>query len=210
MRLRPTGNKGPAAVSLESFSAYHASESWTWEHMALTRARAVAGPENLCRRIEEEIHHRLARKPDAAKILRDVREMRAKVETTYPGRNAWDLKYAPGGLMDVEFIAQTLQLLHAHDHPDILDSNTVAALEKIAKHQLLTTADASLLLDAARLYQALTQALRIALDDVLDANAATPALKALLARAGGVPDFTALQARLARLQQVGPRTPLTA
>ena len=59
MRLRPTGNKGPAAVSLKSFVDYHASESWTWEHMALTRARLMAGPESLWRRLDEEIRRRL-------------------------------------------------------------------------------------------------------------------------------------------------------
>ncbi len=201
MRLRPTGNKGPAAVSLESFAAYHASESWTWEHMALTRARAVAGPENLSRRIEEEIRRRLTQKPDAEKILTDVRDMRAKVEASYPGKGPWDLKYVPGGLMDVEFITQTLQLLHAHDHPGILDTNTIAALEKIAGAKLLSAPDTALLLEAARLYQALTQAMRIALDDVLEDGTATPALKVFLARAGGVPSFPELERRLAALRE---------
>ena len=58
--------------------------------------------------------------------------MRAKIAAQYPGRNRWDLKYAPGGLVDIEFLAQTLQLVHAPAHPAILDTNTVAALEKIA------------------------------------------------------------------------------
>jgi glutamate-ammonia-ligase adenylyltransferase len=200
MRLRPTGNKGPAAVSLKSFADYHASESWTWEHMALTRARAVAGPADLSHRVEEEIRRRLAVKPEAAKILTDVREMRAKVEATYPGHNVWDLKYAPGGMMDIEFIVQTMQLLHAHAHPQILDSNTIAVLNKLAEAGLLDAGDAALLLEAAALQQALTQTLRIALDETLKAEEATPALKALLAQAGGAGDFATLEQRLARLQ----------
>ena len=97
MRLRPTGNKGPAAVSLKSFVDYHASESWTWEHMALTRARLVAGSETLRQRLADEIRRRLTTKPDGGKILADVRDMRAKVETQFPGASIWDLKYAPGG-----------------------------------------------------------------------------------------------------------------
>ncbi len=201
MRLRPTGNKGPAAVSLKSFADYHASESWTWEHMALTRARSVAGPARSCaRRTEDEIRRRLTAKPDAEKILTDVREMRAKVEAAYPGRNGWDLKYAHGGMMDIEFIAQTLQLLHAHAQPQILETNTIAALNRLAAAKLLEAGDAALLLDAAGLEQALTQTLRIALDESLKAEEATPALKALLARAGGMRDFAALEQRLARLQ----------
>jgi glutamate-ammonia-ligase adenylyltransferase len=200
MRLRPTGNKGPAAVSLKSFVDYHASESWTWEHMALTRARLVAGPEPLRSRLGHEIRRRLTTKPDAKKIRADVRDMRAKIEGQYPGDSIWDLKYAPGALMDIEFIAQTLQLLHAHDRPDILDANTVAALKKLAAAGLLKAADAALLLDAAMLQQSLTQTARIALDETLRPAEATAALKALLARAGGAPDFAALEQRLAGLQ----------
>jgi glutamate-ammonia-ligase adenylyltransferase len=200
MRLRPTGNKGPAAVSLKSFVDYHASESWTWEHMALTRARLVAGPEDFRRRLDGEIRRRLTTEPDTAKIRADVRDMRAKVESQYPGDSIWDLKYAPGALMDIEFIAQTLQLLHAHARPDILDANTVAALNKLATAGLLNSEDAALLLDAAMLQQSLTQTVRIALDETLRPAEATPALKALLARAGGVPDFAALETRLAALQ----------
>ncbi len=113
MRLRPSGNKGPAAVSFKSFADYHARESWTWEHMALTRARLVAGPENLRARIEAEIAARLTTPRDARIILADAREMRKKIAAQYPGRNAWDLKYAPGGLIDIEFLAQALQLVHA-------------------------------------------------------------------------------------------------
>ena len=196
MRLRPTGNKGPAAVSLKSFVDYHASESWTWEHMALTRARTVAGPPGLRKRVEDEIRRRLTTRPDPEKILADVRNMRAKVEATYPGKNSWDLKYAPGGMMDIEFIAQTMQLLHAHAQPQILDTNTIAVLGRLAKANLLNTADAGLLKGAADLEQALTQTLRIALDETLKAEEATPALKELLARAGGAADFALLEQRL--------------
>jgi len=201
MRLRPTGNKGPAAVSLKSFADYHASESWTWEHMALTRARCVAGPADLRGRIDEEIRRRLVAKSDAAKILTDVREMRAKVEAAYPGRNAWDLKYAHGGMMDIEFITQTIQLLHAHTCPQILDTNTIAALNKVSSVGLLEADHAALLLEAAGLEQALTQTLRIALDETLQPEEATPALRALLARAGGATEFAALERHLARLQE---------
>jgi glutamate-ammonia-ligase adenylyltransferase len=208
MRLRPTGNKGPAAVSLKSFSDYHASESWTWEHMALTRARLVAGPADLSRQIENEIRRRLTAPPDAAKILNDVREMRAKVQAQYPGRNPWDLKYAPGGLMDIEFIAQALQLLHGHRNPGVLDTNTIAALAKMRDAGFLNADEAELLLEAAALEQALTQTLRITLDDPLKVEEAAPGLKELLVRAGEAPDFGSLVRRLTRLQG-GVRTLFT-
>ncbi len=85
MRLRPTGNKGPVAVSLESFAAYHASESWTWEHMALTRGRLVAGSESLRGRVEAEIRRRLTEARDPAAIIADARDMRARMAESFPG-----------------------------------------------------------------------------------------------------------------------------
>ena len=196
MRLRPSGNKGPAAVSLKSFTDYHARESWTWEHLALTRARLVAGPKMLSARIEAEIATRLAQPREPHHILTDAREMREKIAAQYPGHNRWDLKYAPGGLIDIEFLAQALQLIHAPARPDILDTNTVAALQKIAAAGFLGEADARILIEAAGLEQALTQVLRIALDETLEAETASAGLKALLARAGGAADFTALEREL--------------
>ena len=132
MRLRPSGNKGPAAVSFQSFADYHARESWTWEHMALTRARLWRGQKNCATRIEAEIAQRLTTPRDPGRILADAREMRKKIATQYPGGNVWDLKYAPGGLIDIEFVAQALQLIHAPAHPAILDTNIIAALKKMA------------------------------------------------------------------------------
>ena len=119
--------------------------------------------------------------------------MRQKIAAQYPGHNRWDLKYAPGGLIDIEFLAQTWQLIHAPAHPAILDTNTIAALEKIAAAGLFDPDGCETLIEAARLEQALTQILRIALDEGFDAATATAGLKALLARAGGAADFAGLE-----------------
>ena len=200
MRLRPTGNKGPVAVSLKSFADYHASESWTWEHMALTRGRLVAGPRDLQARVAAEIRRRLveARAPSA--IINDARDMRARMAETFPGRNVWDLKHAPGGLVDIEFIAQALQLVHAQAQPEILNTNTVAALFNLKAAGFLAAADADALVTSAGLQHALTQVLRIALDETPDIEDATPGLKALLTKAAGESSFAATQMRLAKLQ----------
>ncbi|HYJ36248.1 MAG TPA: hypothetical protein VEV64_08840, partial [Rhizomicrobium sp.] len=200
MRLRPTGNKGPVAVSLKGFSEYHARESWTWEHMALTRARVIAGPPVLAAKVGGEIRKRLTQWRDAKTIIADARDMRARMAETFPGRNRWDLKHAPGGLVDIEFIAQTLQLIHAPANPGLLDTNTIAALEKLRAAGLLPVADADLLIESAGLQHALTQVLRIALDHTPEIDDATPGLKALLARAARAGSFADAQARLAELQ----------
>jgi glutamate-ammonia-ligase adenylyltransferase len=200
MQLRPTGNKGPVAVSLESFAHYHETESWTWERMALTRARVIAGPPALAAKLDAAIAAALRRRSDWRALFADARQMREKVAAQYPGKNPWDLKYAPGGLMDIEFVTQTLQLRHAHENPAVLSTNTIAALKRLAKAGALSEIDVEALIAAANLEHALTQALRIALDGPLDAQTATPGLQALLARAGEVKDFAVLQKLLADLQ----------
>ena len=201
MRLRPTGNKGPVAVSLQSFSDYHSSESWTWEHMALTRGRLVAGAPALQARVEAEIRRRLTQARDPAAIIADARSMRARMAETFPGRNAWDLKYAPGGLVDIEFIAQTLQLVHAPARPAVLDTNTVGALIMLKGAGALMAQDADVLLASARLQHALTQVLRIALDETPEIEQATPGLKALLTRAAEAGSFAETQKKLAEMQR---------
>jgi glutamate-ammonia-ligase adenylyltransferase len=200
MRLRPTGNKGPVAVSLKSFAAYHASESWTWEHMALTRGRLIGGPPELQARVAAEIRRRLTQPREGAAIIADARDMRARMAESFAGRNPWDLKHASGGLVDIEFIAQTLQLVHGPARPDILDTNTIAALEKLRRAAFLAAPDADVLVASARLQHALTQVLRIALDETPTIEEATPGLKGLLTRAAEAGSFAEVQMRLARLQ----------
>ena len=110
LRLRPSGNKGPVATSIRAFSKYQAEEAWTWEHMALTRARAVAGEDSLRAEARTLIDEVLARPRDEAKLIKDLVEMRDLIETEKPPRDIWDVKLIPGGLIDIEFIAQYLSL----------------------------------------------------------------------------------------------------
>ncbi len=198
MRLRPTGNKGPVAVSLESFRRYHETEAWTWERLALTRARSIAGSHALCREVEAVIRSALVARSEPARIVADAREMREKLAAQFPGKNRWDLKFAPGGLVDIEFVAQTLQLVAAR--PELLDCNTIGALEKLEAAGMLEAYDAGDLIAAAQLQHALVQVLRIAVDGTLDPDAASESLKSLLARAGGCTGFAELEFRLADLQ----------
>jgi glutamate-ammonia-ligase adenylyltransferase len=200
MRLRPTGNKGPAAVSLKSFVDYHASESWTWEHMALTRARVVTGAPPARAALSAAIRRRLTAATDGARVIADALDMRARMAETFSDSNPWDLKHARGGLVDIEFIAQALQLVHAQDQPEVLNPNTVAALHNLHAAGFLANADAAVLVAAAALQHALTQVLRVALDETPKLAEATPGLKALLVQAGEAADFPALEARLFELQ----------
>ena len=131
MRLRPSGQKGPVATQLSSFIHYQANEAWTWEHLALTRARVVSGPPEITARVEAAIRDALLKRRDRDKIAADVRDMRARIAKEKGTDDIWDLKQVRGGLVDLEFIAQHLQLVHAADNPSVLDQNTVGAYQKL-------------------------------------------------------------------------------
>ena len=163
MRLRPSGRAGPLATQIGGFAGYQENEAWTWEHMALTRARVVSASPAFRARVEGVIREVLTRPRDAAMIAGDVVEMRAAIATEKGDGNRWDIKYAAGGLVDLEFIAQYLQLVHAHDKPDILDTSTARVLEKAWALRLIAAEDAEVLRAAVQLYHDLTQILRLCL-----------------------------------------------
>jgi [glutamine synthetase] adenylyltransferase / [glutamine synthetase]-adenylyl-L-tyrosine phosphorylase len=135
-----------------------------------------------------------------------VRDMRARIEVEKGTQDIWDIKHHRGGLVDVEFIAQYLQLIHAHDHPQILDTNTITALEKLQIRGLLAAADAAILLPAAQLYNDLTQILRLCVEGPFHPDTAPDGLKSMLAAAAGVSDFPAVEDLLRqRLAEVTDR-----
>lgn len=199
MRLRPSGNQGPVAVSLERFISYHRENAWTWEKMALTRARVVAGPDSFRARVSEAITSLLSSPAEPARIRTDARSMRQKLEAQFPARSAWDLKFAAGGLVDIEFCVQVLQLCHS-DKPSIFDQNTIGAAGKLMKAGVLAPADHRALTTAALMQQELTQVLRVATEGEFRPNTATAGLRALLARIGGVSDFADLEVLLQQRQ----------
>ena len=201
MRLRPSGNQGPVAVHLDTFIEYQREKAWTWERMALTRARVVSGPPELRNKVEPAIRLALTHRVKQGAVLTDAHAMREKLSQKFPSRDSWDTKFAPGGLVDIEFIAQALQLCRAPGNPDVLEQNTVAALEKLRAAGVLSASEAAELIDAGLLQHALTQALRIALDGPFQPEAASPGLKALLTRAGATKDFPTLEARLYAAQK---------
>lgn len=196
MRLRPSGQKGPVAAQLSTFREYQAREAWTWEHLALTRARVITGPPALRAEVEAAIRDTLMRPRDRARVAADVIDMRARIAAEKGTDNIWDLKQVRGGLVDLEFMAQHLQLVNAAEHPEVLDQNTLAAYRKLAAAGLLAAGDADRLIAATRLIHNLTQILRLCLEEPFDPATAPSGLKALLARAGDAPDFATLEGAL--------------
>ncbi len=201
MRLRPSGRSGPLATQIDGFASYQEREAWTWEHMALTRARVISAPPEFAARIEAIIRTVLCRKREAAAIAADVVEMRAAIAKEKGDADPWDLKYAAGALVDIEFIAQYLQLVHAAALPDILDTSTARTLEKAERFGVLNADDAAVLRPAVALFHNLTQILRLCLPGKFDSAAVGAGVLGLLARAADLPDFPALQAHVTETQQ---------
>lgn len=196
MQLRPSGTKGPVAVSHAAFEDYYAQEAETWELMALTRARVVwATSPAFAADAETAIETALRRPRDRGRTAHDVREMRELMERERPPKGDWDLKLSPGGLVDIEFAAQFLQLAHAAAGGP-LRANTAEALDQAEAAGLAPAAPMEALKTAWRLQQDLTQLLKLALTDADDPADQPKGFRQILSRAGGARDLKGLRSRL--------------
>ena len=200
MRLRPSGRAGPVASHVDAFAEYQDKEAWTWEHMALTRARVISASPEFRDKIESVIREVLTRPRDAAGVAMDVADMRRAIALEKGEDDLWDLKHVAGGLVDIDFIAQYLQLVHAADKPDILNVDTLHVLDNAARLGVLPTASAAILRSAALLYHDLTQVLRLCVNERFNPETAGEDLLQIMARAGDAPDFSSLQARVKETQ----------
>ncbi|WP_404385031.1 bifunctional [glutamine synthetase] adenylyltransferase/[glutamine synthetase]-adenylyl-L-tyrosine phosphorylase [Caenispirillum salinarum] len=198
LRLRPSGKKGPLAASLESFIKYNREDAWTWEHLALVRARVACGDPDLSQNIRDAICEVLTRPRDRDALLMDVSKMRALMakEHTKAG-DIWDVKHMRGGMVDVEFISQTLQLLHGHEHPDILNSNTGDGLKNLAAADILDAADAETLDRAHFLWLTIQGLLRHSIPGKFDESQISAGLYRKLVSACGCKDMDGLKALIA-------------
>ncbi|HEX2634255.1 MAG TPA: bifunctional [glutamine synthetase] adenylyltransferase/[glutamine synthetase]-adenylyl-L-tyrosine phosphorylase [Bradyrhizobium sp.] len=200
MRLRPSGRAGPVASHVQSFAEYQEREAWTWEHMALSRARVISAPPGFRSRIEEIISDVLTRPRDAAATAMDVADMRRAIALEKGEDDVWDLKYVAGGLVDIDFVAQYLQLVHAAAKPDILDVSTLRVIDNAARLGILPPSAAEVLRSAANLYHDLTQILRLCVSEKFKPESSGEDLLRVMARAGDAPDFSSLEARIKETQ----------
>jgi len=195
LRLRPSGNKGPVATHVDAFRKYQREEAWTWEHMALTRARAIAGGRALCARVEAEVADILARPREANKVFADAAEMRAVLAEEKPPRDIFDLKLIPGGQIDLEFIAQCARLTGAI-LPDVWPpTSTGDALARLTP-DFCDAQTRDELVGAYALYLTLTQIVRLCLTGPLDPKDVPPGLADLLLRSTDLPDMAVLEAHI--------------
>jgi [glutamine synthetase] adenylyltransferase / [glutamine synthetase]-adenylyl-L-tyrosine phosphorylase len=196
MRLRPSGRKGPVATQLAGFVDYQRTEAETWEHMALTRARVIAGDASITDAVVTAVQQIVALERDPIKLRRDIVEMRALIAQEKGDTNRWDLKLTAGGTIDIEFIAQYLVLRHAAQHPAIVDTATDAVLANARELGLVAHAEATALINAQRLLADATQMIRLTVEGAFEPANVAEAVRRQIARGCGLPDFVTLDREL--------------
>ncbi len=200
LRLRPSGRSGPIATRLSAFEVYHQKEAWTWEHMALTRARVVAGSPVLAAQVEASIRRILTLPRDPDHLRSEAAAMRERMAAQGRVEDPWAVKTVRGGLIDLEFIAQVLQLRCAAKCPDVLHQNTMTAFARLASAGCLRADQARRLIAASRLQQSVAQVLTLAIDGPVDGQSISRPLQGVLERSAGVAAFARLEENLLRTQ----------
>ncbi|MGX9179589.1 bifunctional [glutamine synthetase] adenylyltransferase/[glutamine synthetase]-adenylyl-L-tyrosine phosphorylase [Mesorhizobium sp. BHbdii] len=199
LRLRPSGNKGPVATHVDAFKKYQRKDAWTWEHMALSRARAIGGDQTLCTEAEAEVAAVLALPRDSAKVMAEASEMRTMIEKEKPPRDLWDIKLIPGGLIDLEFIAQVAVITGKIEAGRRI-TGTAEVLSRLAP-DFAEVQVRQELCDAYALYLALTQMTRLCITGVFERDDVPPGLSDLLLAVTDLPDFGVLEAHLKETAQ---------
>ncbi|WP_336097172.1 bifunctional [glutamine synthetase] adenylyltransferase/[glutamine synthetase]-adenylyl-L-tyrosine phosphorylase [Roseovarius sp. CH_XMU1461] len=201
MRLRPSGNQGPVATAWAAFQEYQQNEAWVWEHLALTRARAIAGDAGLGRDVEAFRRELLAQAYPVDKVLAEVAEMRARIGAAKQPDGPLDTKLGPGRLQDVELIAQAAILMAGSGTCDVHQG-----LAEAVEIGWLSDAERQDLQSAFRLCWRVTLAARLLSDKAPDPDRVTGSAKAFLLRQVEAGDMAALIAaldhRAARAQEI--------
>ena len=192
MRLRPSGRAGPVATSITAFERYHRDEAWTWEHMSLTRLRAVAGDMTLGARAVV-LASALIHGSDPVMRTKDILDMRARLYRDKPALGPWDLKMRRGGLVDLEFIVQHAILTSPQTigHHSAL-SDMIPALREAGQ---LSPSQTKTLLEAFAFLQSLQQVQRLAIGET-PSQTSSVGLQDRYCRAVGVDNFPQLEQRL--------------
>ena len=204
-RLRPSGSVGPVAASLDNFTKYHESTAQIWERQSLTRARPVAGDPELARKLAAVIDEALARPTEAQTLQTEVRAMRFRIFKEHGSDHPWNIKHCRGGLVELEFMAQFLVLLHGADEPRLRTTDTRSVLTTAIELGILDEPRGQRLLQTFDLLHALQAVLRLSTTGRdFDPTKAPPGLKEALVLAAnrqlnlGVPvtHFDAIQGLL--------------
>lgn len=199
MRLRPSGRAGPVAVALSGFRRYQAEEAWTWEHLALTRARVVAGPPDLAQSVSAALREVIDRPHDEAKVLSDAIDMRRRLTEAQEtaASHPWEVKLGPGRMMDIELLAQSGALIC--NLGDIRRPGRM--LDRLGRMGWLDPSEAQRLATALDRLAAIGQIMRLASDHTISPEEGGTGLVELVLATTGMPDLATLERTLAEARE---------
>jgi len=200
-RLRPSGTQGLLAVSARALAHYFDELAWTFEYMAFTKARVISTDMLLKEYLSTFIRAQLTKLRDGEKLRRDAAEMRGRIENEHKTANPWDIKYVRGGLMDIDFIAQYLLLLHAPSTPGAVPGSASEIFAWLENKGRIGHALARELIAASDFLNQIFHMLRLCSDDMLNVSAAPAGLKKLLIEAVKEHDFPSLESRLIQVER---------
>jgi glutamate-ammonia-ligase adenylyltransferase len=164
MRLRPSGNAGPIAVTLQGFESYQKNDAWTWEHLALTRGRTIVADSEIGDKISQIVQNAL-KDSNRQNLLQDTADMREKLYNEFGTKDIWAVKHIRGGLVDIEFICQYLLLKYGPQYPEILVTNTLDQISTLKKNNILSDYNGNMLYHGCDFMQNLQAVLRLCLGD---------------------------------------------
>lgn len=199
-RLRPSGSAGPLVVTFSTFADYYREAAWTWEHMALTRARVISAPPAMAGDLRALIRTTLAAGHDHAALLPAVAEMRLRLAREFRTQNPWSVKHVRGGLVDMEFIVQYLLLREGAAHPDIFTPRLDDCIQALEAIGALDRRQATMLVKAHGLCHMTQSLLRLSLGADCEESHFSPELRAALVRASAAADFDDLKTGLLAAQ----------
>ena len=190
MQLRPSGKSGPVVCSLAAFRDYHQSEAQLWERQALIKTRFIAGDHGLGKAVEKIIERFAYGSGLPADGVGEIHHLRVRMERELAGEddNRFNLKKGRGGLVDIEFLTQMLQLAHGHRLPKLRQRATLDAIKALGNAHILPTRQSQLLADGYLFLRRLDHRLRLERDQSIDAFDANPGRVEGIAKALGYGD----------------------
>lgn len=160
-RLRPAGNDGPLAVSMDGFFQYQKNNAWTWEHMSLIRSRVVYARAKTKRSFERKAAAILSRPRETEDLRKDMLDMQAKVKKQFGHKDPWQIKYRDGGIMDMMFALHFLVLKNAQKHKNLFHPSLKDTIAALKQAKCLSAKDAKILTAAGDMAVAVQGFLRL-------------------------------------------------
>ncbi len=193
MALRPSGRSGPLAVSFRAFQKYYKDQAWTWEYMALSRARVISASSGQFKTtVKNQVSSALLQKDFKGKLAHDVLDMHLRLQNEKPERGLWDIKNIKGGLRDIEFIAQYLMLKHKPYKTNSLHlQRTQDMLAHAAREKWISDEDAKVLCEISSRYHVILQLKSVAVGGVFTTEMLPIGVRKLIANCVGFESFNA-------------------